>query len=360
MLATYLLWQKENNMPKVVHLAQYYWPHVGGVENHLAHVTTELHQQGYQQSIITLQHDPSLPLHAIYHHIQLYRVPLAHIKNKLTHKLSVWARLWQLRAELFNADIIHIHDVFWWLIPLLPFLNRQKLYITFHGYEGNDAPQWNQIAWHRLAAWWTHGNICIGDFHRSWYGVRPTSVSYGATDDSRQKAKKKSAVKKKEIIFVGRLEEDNGIQQYLEAIKILTEKKHPVHLDVYGDGSLAQACQVFIKEHHLPVTFLGFVANAAKKIPDYDIAFISRYLGILEALSTEVPVVAQYNNQIKHDYLALAPFAKWITMVQKPETIAQAVIQSKPLPKAASDWARAQTWQKMAQLYQQLWRRTIK
>ena len=52
--------------------------------------------------------------------------------------------------------------------------------MTFHGYEGFEAPNWKQIFWHKLAAWLTKGNICIGDFHKKWYGVKPDFVSYGA------------------------------------------------------------------------------------------------------------------------------------------------------------------------------------
>jgi hypothetical protein len=83
---------------------------------------------------------------------------------------------------------------------------------------------------------------------------------------------------------------------------------------------------------------------------------ISRYLSILAALAAGVPVVAHYNSQIKHDYLAMTPFVNWIKIAVDPNQIAAIALTQPRLPPAAVTWARQQTWDKLAKLYQQLWR----
>lgn len=126
-------------------------------------------------------------------------------------------------------------------------------------------------------------------------------------------------------IFIGRDHPDNGLAEYRELAKL-----HKIKLDEY----------------------IG-VPNAAKYLKDYDFAFVSRYLAILEALAAGVPVVAHYNNEIKKDYLKMAPFAKYINIFNDPN---EANLTKTDI-KGGQTWAKKQTWSKMADLYEKLWTR---
>ncbi|TSC84069.1 MAG: glycosyltransferase, group 1 family protein, partial [Microgenomates group bacterium Gr01-1014_16] len=95
-------------------------------------------------------------------------------------KWVIWQWFFHHLNLLFSTDIIHIHDVFFWILAFRAFLIHPKIFITFHGYEGSGPPGQKQIFWHKLAGFLTRGNICIGDFHKKWYKVNPTFVSYGA------------------------------------------------------------------------------------------------------------------------------------------------------------------------------------
>ena len=144
--------------------------------------------------------------------------------------------------------------------------------------------------------------------------------------------------------------------EYLQAAKLLHQQGVKFSLDIMGDGPLAAQVTAYIKKHQLPVTQHGFVANAAAKIGTYDVLFVSRYLAILEALSAKKPAIAHYNNEIKYDYLALAPFAEWIHIIQTPEEIALSVQAAQStIPPAAKKWVDLQTWSQMADTYEQLW-----
>lgn len=129
----------------------------------------------------------------------------------------------------------------------------------------------------------------------------------------------------KTAIFLGRTSEDTGYSEYQKLAA-----KHNIKLDVFTNRY-----------------------NAAELIPNYDYAFVSRYLAILEALAAGVPVFAHYNNAIKYDYLAMAPFAKFITIFtdyNKVELKAKDVV-------AGQKWASTQTWQKLVDEYEQLWQK---
>ncbi len=124
----------------------------------------------------------------------------------------------------------------------------------------------------------------------------------------------------RKAIFIGRNHPDNGLLEYRKLAK-----KMGVKLDEYIN-----------------------VPNADKYLKKYDYAFVSRYLAIVEALAAGLPVFAHYNNQIKFDYLNMAPFAKYITIFKDYKEV-------KTLN--GQEWAKQQTWERMADIYEKLWKK---
>jgi glycosyltransferase involved in cell wall biosynthesis len=357
---------------KIIHLVRLYNPHVGGIEKHLEKINKILIDKGHSVTVITQQYKTNLALKETVDGVSVIRLVRFEKdefnKNKTLYKLKTWSEIYKNIKTLINADVIHVHDVFWWLLPFY-FLFLNKTYITFHGYEGNNSPKLNQIFWHKLANILTKGNICVGGFHNKWYKVNPTITTFGAVKSlSNNSVYKKNIFKiskkskNQKIIFIGRLADDNGISNYLKSLKVLKSKGYDYSLDVYGDGPLLKKSREFVKENKLKVVFHGAVNNAQQFLPQYDLAFISRYLGILEALSARVFVIAQYNNQIKKDYLKLSPFGEWIDIVSSESEIADAVLDKQNLTEEnlkdltkSQQWANIQTWEKMTENYLKLW-----
>lgn len=163
----------------VLFMCRLYYPHVGGVEKHVAKVSQLLTQRGYKITVVAERHDSTLALEEEMDRVKVYRIPLPDTVGESAKKWHIWKWFLAHRGLFDQANVIHIHDVFFWFLPFrLPYWFK-KVYLTFHGYEGRH-PTVKQIFWHRLAALLTRGNICIGDFHRKWYGVSPDLVSYGA------------------------------------------------------------------------------------------------------------------------------------------------------------------------------------
>ena len=337
---------------KIIFLSRLYHPHVGGVEKHVEEISKILSTK-HQVTIVTEQHDPDLPLYEVRPEAAIYRIPVSGISEK-AKKWIVWQWFWHHRQLMGESDIIHAHDVFFWVLPFRFLYPFKKYFITFHGYEGAALPGQRQILWHKIGEWFTGGNICIGDFHHKWYGTRSTIVSYGAVTLNTGNRGPKTT----KAVFIGRLAADTGLMDYLVAAKTLK-----VSLDVFGDGPLKAPAQEFAKKNHLSVNFFGFVPEAANRLPKYSVAFVSRYLGILETLSAQVPVIAHYDSAIKQDYLQLAPFAKFIDICGGPSKIVAAYIHTRRSPQRTQkrilqgyNWVKGQTWPVLAGQYEQLWR----
>jgi hypothetical protein len=76
-------------------------------------------------------------------------------------------------------------------------------------------------------------------------------------------------------------------------------------------------------------------------------------------MALQKPVFAQYNNEIKRDYLQMAPFAKYISITSDAALISNAVenyMEKKNLEVTrAYLWVKNETWEKMVNLYLRLW-----
>ena len=129
----------------------------------------------------------------------------------------------------------------------------------------------------------------------------------------------------RKAIFIGRADPDTGLEEYRRLAKRLK-----INLDVFTNRP-----------------------NAAQLLPKYDIAFVSGYLAILEALSASTPVLAHYTNGIKKDYLFMAPFAKYIQVFSDFNRVKLKYDEDKV--EAGQKWANSQTWDRLADLYERLW-----
>jgi glycosyltransferase involved in cell wall biosynthesis len=346
----------------VVFLARRAWPHIGGVERHLQNLSRALQQQrpDIKISIITEQYDRALPLSEELDDVNIYRFPLLPNQEHPDIKRSAWRGVRQLFPILQTADVIHVHDVFFWLLPSWLRLLNKKIFITFHGYEPPGPPNHRQRFWHQLAELLTEGNICIGGFHQKWYGVQPTITSFGAVDHIKPPElkldPKTSTHKKQPYVFVGRLADDTGIWQYLYALASRREQGVSVPaVEIIGEGPLRQQLETFVKDNQLPVKFLGSKQVTVETYQKYSASLVSGYLSILESLAAGVPVISTYNSLLKKDYLTQTPFVQWITVAAPGAELTSVLDQSKPVSLTAQSWTIAQTWYLLAARYLTLW-----
>jgi glycosyltransferase involved in cell wall biosynthesis len=356
----------------IIFLTRRFYPKIGGVEKHVLEISKRLVKKGHRVIVITEKSDKtysmnkrsrslSARLEGKIDGVEIHRIDSG--KENWFKKFRIWSQLWRLRKLIVDAEIIHCHDVFFWYFPFRLLHPTKKVYTTFHGYEGNKIPNNKAIFMHKLSEKLSKGNICVGGFLKKWYGTKPTFVTYGAVDSNCNKTEnlKFKITKNNRVIFLGRLEKETGILEYLKALNALNKKSINLTLDVYGDGTLKKESINYSKDHNLNVSFNGFVSNASEYIKNYEYVFCSRYLGILEAMIFRKPIFSEYNNEIKKDYLLMSPFSDYISISKDAEEICRSVEdymnrRSKINTEKAYNWVKSETWEKMVDIYLKLWR----
>lgn len=355
-------------MPKkIVHLTPYYWPHVGGVETHLAELNKVFTKKGNQITVITEQFDRALPRYEVHDGVEIYRFPTVskakrskNIFYKVLYKLSVFKNMWGYNKHFHTANIIHCHDVLWWLLPFYPFV-KSKMFVTFHGWEGIFPIPVKIKLQRRFYSTLARGVLHVGSWIKTFYGDTPNTVTYGAAPQNIPPLK----IKRNEygmkhapytFVFVGRLEEVNGIPKYIELIKQLTTTTYKPRVLWVGDGKYREHCKKVGK-------VIGFKNDISEYIQRGKIVLASSYLSIFEAQAHGKIVAAFYSHPLKEAYLKTFPGIKYMVVAEKVEQMKrklevplysdQATLYKKG--KIIQEFSKTQTWEKVAEEYEWLW-----
>ncbi len=354
---------------RIVFLTPRFYPSLGGVERHVSEVAKELVKKKHQVTIITKKDCTRLPLKELINGCQLHRFSYSRLLGlPKTRFLSVWLWFTKNIGLILRSDIIHCHDygTFWsWYLPFRFILFWKPVFITFHGYEGFPLKK-KAIRIRRWVERLTRGNICAGDFIRKWYGTRADYITYGGV---RPPEKEPDQREDKRAVFLGRLSGDSGIRQYITCLQILRDRYQlNMELDVCGGGTLFEEIKGRVAEQGLKINLHGFVENTQDYLNQARFAFVSGYLGILEAMVHKKLVFSVYDNPLKRDYLELFPQSgEMIVIAESPEQLAERIAyylanpdQERERVTKAYLWAREQGWEKVAELYLKLWGETLR
>ena len=332
---------------RITFLTRLYHPHVGGVEKHLEVLSKMLVKKGYLITIITEKYDTKLKSLETYDGITVYRVPVS--KNVFLKKFFVWVWICKNLSLIYNSDVVHVHDIFYWILPFRLLLIHKNIYTTFHGYEGFPI-SWRWVLQRKVIEKLSNGTICIGDFMKKWYKSNPAYVSYGGV----KLASKIKAKNDQSAVFFGRLDDQTGILEYISAYKKIKDKFPNFSLTVVGEGK-------YVKKIPKEVRILKFTKNVEKYISDNRIVFVSRYLSMLEALVQKKEVVAVYDNPVKKDYLLMSPFRKYVYVAKNANQVEEQVLKilsdktNKEKLEEGYLWARKNTWESVLDTYLRLW-----
>lgn len=357
-------------MKKILFLTRLYYPHIGGVETHIQKIAQELVKRNDEVTIITSSFDQSLSIQETVENVKIIRIPF----DSEASKMRTWKWMNDHKVLFHESDVIHIHDVFWWVFPLLPFI-RPKLFITFHGWEGQFPIKRTSILQRKIAASLVKGNIHVGEYIQKWYGTHANVVTYGAVDSSSQKnahqsgkevlkkvfnaAKSGSFVLKNklkyEAIFLGRLSTDNDVDAVVRLFRLWKKEVPSAQFLFVGDGDLRDDCAEIGE-----VT--GFVKNPDQYIDEAKIVCASSYLSIMSAQLRKKLVLSFYSNPLKKDYLSFYPQAKHMIIESEPQ-VALAKLSDLQKDKRRYNayiesnhhWVKSQTWSKVTDEYEKLW-----
>lgn len=343
----------KSNLMKVLMFCRFYEPHIGGVEKHVQKISEILIEKGFKIALITEKFKDDLPDREEIEGVTVYRIKL--LKYLWLNKFLIWAWLFKRLNLIKNADIIHCHDIFFWYLPFRLLFPKKPVYLTFHGWEGKfPVPKrfifarkvWEKLAW---------GNICVGEYLKKWYGANPNYLIYGGVEIKTAKFRSRIFGNSNLISFIGRISEDTGIFTYLKVFEFLRKGKTELKIEFYGNGPLIDVVKKKGK------TF-GFIKEIDNKIKKSKLVFTSSFLSILESLINKKLTISVYENILKMDYLYLTPFKDFIIIDKDPKNLSDKILyylshpeEEKKLVEKGYEWAKTQTWEKVADLYLKLW-----
>lgn len=260
---------------RILFLTHFVWPHVGGVEKHVNRVVTELRQNKHKVEIISEKN-----------------IKYSHIK--FIGLLFIWFWLFRNRSLIKRSDIVHIHDVFIWYLPYRFLFPKKVVFTTFHGGQGKWPIPIKDKLLIKIAAKLSKRTICVGNFIPKYFGIKTDQVIYGGVDKNENTKIKKEKL----IIFLGRLERETGLNEFINKIK--SKKNYTV--EFIGDGTLRSICE----EH-------GIVRGFCDPIPflkKASICFAGGYLSALEALEYRCELWTGANTPVKIYYWKTFPYKK--------------------------------------------------
>ena len=332
---------------KILFLTRKFFPITGGVERHIYEISKKLVEKGNKITVVQEKNFENFVNFFSNSGIKAFVIPVT--KREKLKKFEIWGWLCKNISLIKEADIVHCHDVFFWMLPFRFLYPFKKIYTTFHGWEGIYPPARRAIWVRKLSESLSNGNICVGKYIPKWYGTRADFITYGGVK------KKKTTIKKGSgLLFVGRLEQDTGLPIYFKALRFL--KKEKFEIKFIGDGSLREQAGKLGR-------VLGFVDNVQSHISSSRFVFTSGYLSILEAMINKRLVFAVYDNPLKEDYLKLSPFSEYIIIEKEPEALIKKVKyflshpdEEEKLVNNAYLFAQKQTWDSVVRIYENLWK----
>jgi len=201
-------------------------------------------------------------------------------------------------------DVIHVHDYYvFFKMALLSRLNsRISTLITFHGWEGKYPPSKKSKLLKRIAELLSSRSFIVGNYLTKWYGLERSKVILGAPDKSKLENRSIISGLDYEFIYVGRLEEDNSISEYLKFIELLKINGYHHSTLIVGDGSLRKNLETHIINKKLDVKFIGYKQSPQLYLKKGKIAFAAGYLSMMEYMAGGLLIYCIYNNELKYDY----------------------------------------------------------
>ncbi len=334
---------------KILFLTRLYHPHIGGVEKHVNKLTRELLLKKKQVTIVTELNDTQLKRKEQFQNHTIYRIPIGN--QNFLKKFYIWYWFFKNISLIRKADIIHVHDVFYWILPFRFLFPFKKIYITFHGYEDYPIKK-SWIIQRKIFESISSGSICIGSFMKRWYKASPSVILYGGVDIPRRQSKKPTLPT---ALFFGRLENQTNAYEYVLSGTKIKKILPKFSLAVVGDGPILEKIKSLADISPLD-------PNIEKKITSYRYIFVSRYLSILEALAQKRLVFAYYDNPIKKDYLLNSPLGEFVVPVNSVNKLTQKFLYYYNHPKEEEkmiskgyEWVRKNSWKNVAEAYLKLW-----
>lgn len=306
---------------KICIVSDLYYPHPGGVSEHIYHTYCELKKLGHEVKILTAHYGRAKDERDVIKVGRGLLFPINKSFGSIIIGTGVAAKVKYVIRE-GNFDVIHAHGPHAFL-PCVAFKHSNSVNImTFHA----SAPD---RKWHRYFARLIReyinkidATIAVSNLAKETMTrhipCENTIIPNGVDTDRFSpsvKGYERFQDGKFNILFIGRLEPRKGLKYLLQAFTIICKEIPDVRLIVVGKGPLENYHKGFIKSKiRDKISFEGFVP--ADAVPRYYAScdvYCSPAIGresfgivLLEAMSSQKPIVASniggYREVVKDGY----------------------------------------------------------
>ena len=306
---------------KVLMLTDYFYPHIGGgVEKVVYEISKRLTKMGCEVLVITLGSRHSNDVYMV-DDIKVYRLPSIDLTKILNLQLSLPRNIRDAlhMAKDFSPDVIHAHNIFFTTSLLGILIKRvcnRKFVVTAHlGDVRNLALMGHGKALVAMGYERLLGRILLASSdkviavsqavrrHLLSIGVLPDKVVVipnGVNLEEYEPAVNIKDVKETDIVFVGRLLPNKGLEYLVEAARFVVAKRSEgIRFKIVGDGPYRRHFENLVARNGLCCyfDFLGKVPKVSDTLQEGGI-FVrpslteGMPLTVLEAMASQLPIIA--------------------------------------------------------------------
>lgn len=323
---------------KILHLTPSFSPSIGGVEEHVLQIAKQQIINGHQVQVMTLDCGKK---QEIISGIRVKRLNIKN-KNKFFKKIEVFFKIIQNFPYFWHQDVIQVHDIFWTILPIYPFI-YSKILTTFHGWEGTFPVPKINIFQRRIYSFLSKKVVHIGGYINKYYHDQPDLVLYGGYSELHNQKIPKS----NKLVFLGRLEKENCIDKYLSFLDELKKMKINFTVMFIGGGQYHKKCQKYGQ-----VT--GMIKDPFPYITNSRVVLTSSYLSIWQALAANKKVISFYDHELKKDYLELFPLKSMTMISDDPHLAAKNFVKFINQLHKQDPQLKKFTWAEVASQYENL------
>ena len=215
-----------------------------------------------------------LPSPADLQKFPLCNKPIKYIANRTLGDSQL---LWRLESHIQDADIVHVADPHY-------FYAYQAAVLKAHGQIKKLVSTWWETipfnnesvsAKKRIKKYtmeYVDVFLCYSEKAKRCLlteGIKPQRICVIplGVDLSRFQNTERTATKKKQILFVGRLVEEKGVLDLYDAFRVLVKKLDYVHLKIVGDGQLKKTLKHRIHNDNLQEK-VSIIHKSYQEMPD--------------------------------------------------------------------------------------------
>lgn len=284
---------------KILFVSDLYYPHLGGISEHIFHLANEFEKMGHNIRILTGNMEGTF-------RPDEYRVIRIGYGKKVKYngsigRVTLGVEILKLKKIIKDFDVVHAHGG---LSPTLPILalcfSKKTNFLTFHATFDRCLPyklcnrQFKSL-FNRIDGKIAVSKTAKESFSRYFpgdYKIIPNGIDIKRFHPMNNK-------RENTILFVGRIEKRKGLEYLLDALRYVKKEIKDVKLLIAGERYANYKIE-FPEEIKENIVFLGFVKpDKLPEIYSSSNVFVSPAIGnesfgivLLEAMASGTPVIA--------------------------------------------------------------------